>query len=347
MYKVTIIGNFSFGRNDHGGQTTKTHNVYNALCNALGKVNVKAVDTYGGWRFLFRMPVVLWSTLRTAQNIIILPAHRGVRTVAPLLIILNGLFHRRIHYCVIGGWLADMMKKKPLLRLFLKHIYCIYTETNSMRKDLQQLGFHNVQVMPNFKEIPIRSLESIKAQKFVEPYPLCTFSRVTPQKGIEQAVEVVNAINAHYGRCVFTLDIYGQIDKGEETWFENFQRTFPIYVKYVGQVPPEKSLNVLSRYFLLLFPTLFYTEGMPGTILDAYSSGLPIISSIWKNYYDIVDEGETGIGYSFGDLNQMKDALLHIAENPELLTPMRYHCLQKAKMYQPQEVIKILLSQFE
>ena len=116
MYKVSVIGNFSFGRNDHGGQTTKTHNVYNALCNVLGKDNVSAVDTFGGVRFFLRMPVVLWSALRTAQNIIILPAHRGVRTIAPLLIILNGLFHRRIHYCVIGGWLADMVKKKPLMR---------------------------------------------------------------------------------------------------------------------------------------------------------------------------------------------------------------------------------------
>ena len=345
MYKVSVIGNFSFGRNDHGGQTTKTHNVYNALCNVLGKDNVSAVDTFGGVRFFLRMPVVLWSALRTAQNIIILPAHRGVRTIAPLLIILNGLFHRRIHYCVIGGWLADMVKKKPLLSFFLKRIYCIYTETNSMQTNLQQQGFRNVQVMPNFKDIPIRSAESINTQIFAEPYPLCTFSRVTPQKGIEQAISEVKQANESLGRDVFEFTIYGQVDKGGEAWFESLMNGLPKYIKYGGLIVPDKSVEVLQKYWLLLFPTYYEGEGFAGTMLDAMATGLPIIATDWHNNAEVIHNGENGFLVQIKNSNSIADILVQVAQNPELLTPIRYNCLQTAKNYQPQEVIKILLSQ--
>jgi hypothetical protein len=57
---------------------------------------------------------------------------------------------------------------------------------------------------------------------------------------------------------------------------------------------------VLKDYFALLFPTHFYTEGIPGTVIDAYAAGIPVISAKWESYSDVIDEGVTGIGYKDG-----------------------------------------------
>ena len=35
----------------------------------------------------------------------------------------------------------------------------------------------------------------------------------------------------------------------------------------------EKTVKTLENYYLLLFPTKFRTEGIPGTIIDALSAG--------------------------------------------------------------------------
>ena len=42
----------------------------------------------------------------------------------------------------------------------------------------------------------------------LKPLPLCTFSRVMKEKGIEDAVYAVRTVNEHFGRTVYTLDIY-------------------------------------------------------------------------------------------------------------------------------------------
>ena len=62
----------------------------------------------------------------------------------------------------------------------------------------------------------------------------------------------------------------------------------------------------MKYYFALLFPTRFYTEGIPGTILDAYAAGIPVICSRWESCADVVDDGVTGITYPFEDMQMLK-----------------------------------------
>lgn len=52
------------------------------------------------------------------------------------------------------------------------------------------------------------------------------------------------------------------------------KKKFPPYIKYCGTVSFDKTTEVLKEYFALVFPTRFYTEGIPGTIIDAFASGL-------------------------------------------------------------------------
>lgn len=52
---------------------------------------------------------------------------------------------------------------------------------------------------------PIKCNNNITKQ---EPLRLCTFSRVMKEKGIEDAVNAVEAVNEYFGRLVYTLDIW-------------------------------------------------------------------------------------------------------------------------------------------
>lgn len=85
-------------------------------------------------------------------------------------------------------------------------------------------------------------------------------------------------------------------------------------------------METLKNYFALVFPTLFYTEGIPGTIIDAYAAGLPVISSKWESYDDVIEDNITGVGYEFGS----DDALVEILEmdKGQILKNNRYErCL--------------------
>lgn len=114
-------------------------------------------------------------------------------------------------------------------------------------------------------------------------------------------------------------------------------------IRYCGIVNPEKSVETLRKYDALLFPTLFRTEGLPGTIIDAYAAGLPIISSKWESFNDIVEDKKTGIGYNFGDYESLVKTLEWAVFHRETLDKMRGNCIRKASEFLPETVMSELL----
>lgn len=342
MNKLCVIGNFGSGNGSYDGQTVKTHNTYQALCNILGTQNVTFINTNGG---LKKMPVLIFKTILATyqnQNIIMLPAQNGLKLFAPLLSLLSRISDCKMYYVVIGGWLPDVLRVNTFLRKSLMNFCGIYVETNTMKTGLEEDGLKNIYIFPNFKNIKVLNESELVITK-KEPFKLCTFSRVMKEKGIEDAVNAVKAVNDKIGRNVYTLDIYGQIDKEQIDWFAKLQKTFPDYVEYKGLVPFDKTTEVIKDYFLLLFPTKFFTEGIPGTIIDAYAAGVPVVCSKWQSFADLVDD-TVGYGYEFSSEKALEDLLRKIYfEDIDKISAMKKACILKSGQYMPEKVIKILV----
>lgn len=344
LKKVSIIGHFGFGENSLGGQTIKTKTVTQEIVFNFGNDQVIQIDTHGGKKALPRLLLQSISALRKTRNVIILPAHNGLRVFVPVLNFFNKVFRRKLFYVVIGGWLPSYLKDKKGLTKKLKKFNGIFVETNSMKSALENMGFENVKVMPNCKKLQIlKEGELVYPQG--EPYKLCTFSRVMKEKGIEDAVNAVKAVNEELGRTVYTLDIYGQVDERQTEWFENLKQEFPEYIKYGGLVPFDKSVEILKDYLALLFPTYYEGEGFAGTILDSFSAGVPIIASDWRYNAEIVKNGESGYIFVARNCLELQEILKDTASNAQNLLNMKYNCLQKAEKFLPSNVIKVLIEQ--
>lgn len=346
LKKVCIIGHFGFGKELLNGQTVKAKILAAELQRVLGEEQVLLADTHGGVKALLKLPLQTFRAMRGCENVVILPAHKGLRIVTPMLSFWRLFFKRRLHYAVIGGWLAGFLEGKKGLEKQLKKFTGIYAETNTMKKALEGRGFPNVYVMPNCKQLTPLEKEQLPAEQ-KEPYRLCTFSRVMEQKGIGDAVAAVKNANAALGRVAYALDIYGPVDGAQTQWFQQLQTEFPDCVRYGGAVPFDKSVEVLKDYFALLFPTKYYTEGIPGTVIDAYAAGVPVISARWESFSDLIDEGITGYGYEFGSQAALEAQLEQAAREPERILKLKENCLLKARDYIPENAVAILLENME
>lgn len=341
--KVSVLGHFGEGENLLNGQTVKTKIVTEELQNQLGNDQVLKIDTHGGCKTLLKAPFQAFVALKKSTNVLIFPAHNGLRVYAPLLFALRPCFKKRkLHYVVIGGWLPQFLTKRRSLSKKLRKFDGIYVETITMKKALEEQGFTNVFVMSNCKKLRILAEQELVYPSGI-PYKLCTFSRVMKEKGIETAVNVIRRINEELGYTAYSLDIYGQVDTSQIEWFNNLKSQFPEYIRYCESIDPDKSVEILQNYFALLFPTHFYTEGIPGTIIDAYAAGIPVISAKWESYSDIVDEGITGIGYDFDDEDQFEDILLQVARNPKSILDLKDNCIDKARNYIPANVLGVIV----
>ena len=339
---ATVIGHFGFGIESLDGQTVKTKNITAELERRYGVAEIQKIDTHGGIRTLLKAPAQVCKALSSSQNVIILPAHNGIRVYIPLLKWMGSFYkHVKIHYVVIGGWLPEFLQKHPHLAKQLKRIDGIYVETRTMKTALEQQGFRNIYILPNFKSLHILD-ESELVYCTEEPLKLCTFSRVMREKGIEDALDAVKAVNEHYGRTVYSLDIYGQIDAGQTEWFANLRESFPDYVQYRGVVPFGQSVETLKDYFALLFPTFYDGEGFAGTLIDSFSAGVPVVSSDWRYNAELVDEGKTGTLFALRDVVGCASKLSYIAEHIDEWNQMKSHCIEKANEYRPERAIEML-----
>ena len=336
MKKLGIIGHYGSNKTFLDGQTVKTKTLTKEFENQLG--DVYKVDTYGGKKAYVKLFFKCFSALKKCKNVIILPAHNGLRVFVPLLTLFNKVFKRKLYYFVIGGWLVKYLENKKRLTKQLKRFDGIFVETNTMKKALDEIGFTNVKVIPNCKDLKILN-EGELVYSTSKPYNLCTFSRVCKQKGIEDAVKSVIKANTYFGEIRYTLDIYGQVDQSEQEWFNSLEKDFPSFIRYKGTINFNDSVDVLKNYFALIFPTKFYTEGVPGTIIDAYASGIPVISSRWESYNDVISEDITGVGYDFNDQNGILELLKRedLAEN---LNALKINCIKYAEYYSVKNVVK-------
>lgn len=336
--KILVVGAFDFVNFDSGGQPVKTRELYYALQKKYGESNVSYFETEG-WKKSFLCKIIKISKdIHNSDAVIMLPAANGVK-VLPYLLFFAKRKNTKLFYSVIGGWLSTLLQNKPLLTSMLKKFNGVWVETTSMKSALEKMGFQNIAVVKNFKTLNIIKESDIN-NDYQYPLRLCTFSRVLEKKGIGDAVKAIIYVNQRFKKVVYTLDIFGPIDEEYADEFAKMQESFPNYIQYKGEAKPNESVEILRNYFALLFPTKFYTEGIPGTIIDAYSAGIPVISSLWRNASDIFISNKTGIGYDFGDYNQFLEILIRVADNPLEMVQMRPNCLKMAYSCSPEIVIK-------
>lgn len=342
MKKICIVGHFNFKGELSGGQTIKTHIISDAIKNNTNnQVKIFKIDT-ANWKRknILLMFKILLNFFR-CKDVIFLPAQNGIKVFLPLFTVLKILFKVKLHYIVTGAWLANLVKRKHKYVNLLKKIDYIYVQTSVLKNSLCDIGIcKNLVLMPNFKHFD--KINEVFKKDYSYPFKLCVLSRIEEKKGILEAIEVVSKLNESLLEPKCELDIYGPVKKEfEDDFYMSLKKTN--CVKYLGNLHYSKINSVLKNYNLLLFPTKYFTEGLPGTIIDAYSSGVPVLASRWASSSEFIIENKTGLTYEFDNRDDFANKLHYLISKPELIKTMKKYCLNEAQKYHEVNVIKILL----
>lgn len=333
---VCVVGNYGDKKVLTDGQGIKTLELYESLKKRYGYKEVSKVNLFKKNKFILSVKLIY--QLIKCDNLIILVSKNGRKTVIPFLVLLNKIFKKNIYHSLIGSTTHQTLQENPKLINCYNQLAGNWSETMTEKKLLEDCGLKNVRVIKNFKNLyPLEENELIYNSK--KPFRFCTFSRVEEMKGIPNIVRIINEINHNHGEIICTLDIYGYVMDNYKSDFEILKNEFGDAIRYCGIVDFDKSVQVLKEYYMLLFPTKYYTEGIPGTILDAFSAGLPIICSEWESCYDIISS-EVGVVYEFNNDNALLLAIENSIARPEVINKMKKACLNEARKYSSVEVIK-------
>jgi glycosyltransferase involved in cell wall biosynthesis len=198
---------------------------------------------------------------------------------------------------------------------------------NSVYKNFY--GLSNTVVLQNFRLVPQNPLQKVTAPS--DSVQLVYLSRVAEEKGIFDLIQAVKEINQEAGTVHFSLDIYGPIDLDSSTRQIFFGALTPNIV-YKGTVKPEKSIETLSRYHLLCFPTKL-REGTPGVIAESLIAGTPILSSNFAQAKELIAVGKDGFLFQISSFDSLKDSLKQIYLSRGKLIEMRSEALKMSVQF--------------
>lgn len=334
--RIAVVGHFGGNESFYDGQTVKTIAIYDAL-KRYGIQKIDKIDTFYIRRNPLKFAIQFAKAAAVDKKFIVLLSDKGRKVLFPILYTMSKAGKDVYHYG-IGGRLAREVREKENWKKYVSSFKGNWLESIELVEDLRAQGVNNAIYLPNFKKLHILQKSELR-KEYSAPYKLCTFSRVMAEKGIEDAIAAVQKINNIYGKQIVTLDIYGQIDKG---YVERFNEVIKKSdsCNYCGVVDADKSVEAIKDYYLLLFPTRWRHEGIPGTIIDGMSAGLPVVARRWQYCDEMIRHGYNGYSYDFDKPELLMDTILYAINHKEETIRMKANCVDKAYEYSEEKVIR-------
>ena len=328
MKKILMITCLSTSKEKYDGEYIKNTLIYETL-KKKAAVDVISVSTHK----IFNTLKIAWFAL-TKKNkydlVIISKDPHGANIMHKIMKLVN-FSMKKVIYFEIGPFLYNRILDGTIKKETFLGDGLIVVETNSMKNELLSLGFDDkrIEVFPNFK--PVFDIGIIEKEYPKETLKLVYLSRIEEKKGIYELIDSLIDLNNKSIR--FELDIYGRPQTNEE--YERIKKLVNqfSFIKYKGKIDliTKDNYVVLSKYDLHVFPTL-YPEGFPGTLIDFFIAGVPTLSSSFARANEILSDKDSVI-FVQGDINDLKNKLLFIYENQNILTKLSHNTIAKKEYY--------------
>jgi glycosyltransferase involved in cell wall biosynthesis len=279
--RIGFVGTLGHGRPPNG-QTRKAREVLDLLRRTGRSVGVADVSRPAR---VVRIVPMAWR----GDTLVIVLNRKGL-WIALALAGAMGVVRRRrrsvVVVPVVGGWLADQLARRRPLRWLARGVDDFLVESPRLVDDLRRLGLPASE-LANFRHLPID--RGRVRRRVAEPLRLCFAGRVRVDKGVVLAAELVTRLIEE--GVPARLDVYGPVEEAEA--LDRALRR-PHVAYRGGYETPDEAVELLSGYDLLVLPSSYPGECMPGVVVEAAFAALPAVVSDWKDLGTIVDDGVTG-----------------------------------------------------
>ena len=138
-----------------------------------------------------------------------------------------------------------------------------------------------------------------------------------PRKGQRYLVEAISGLRERLGGQVQLVIVGDGEDRGRLSE-QIEERGLSGAVILAGRV--EHASSLLKAFDLLAMPSLM--EALPFALLEAMAAGLPVVaSSVW-GIPEVVTDGETGLLVPPADVGALEQAIMKLAQDPDLRVQM-------------------------
>lgn len=186
--------------------------------------------------------------------------------------------------------------KKIAINFALKNADTLFFETKYLVEYFKKFNEKTIW-FPNVRKKHTFASPSIFQKRFIY------VGHIKEEKGIIELADAANMLNDSY-----TIDAYGFITEPD---LENKINSSKL--NYKGALDSNKVIDTMSMYDALILPS--YREGYPGVIIEAFSLGLPIISTSLPSLKELVEDNYNGFLCEPKSVNDLLKAIQKINED--------------------------------
>ena len=316
---IRYIGNFP---PPFGGVTIKNRLLFDTLS------QYAPVGRFAEWKHIpkkvhqiFNMLLALVS--RNPLIIGISAAGGKSRLLTKLLYLCNKRTMQRSVYFMMGGLEAGRIAANPEELKWYGNYHKIYAETRSMVACLQNAGLTNVGFYPNCRRKPDRP--TTVSENRNDPLKCVFFSLIQPMKGADEILIAAEQLPD----VEFTF--WGHISPEYRDEFLSEIENLP-NAKYLGVFSgsSEEVYAELASHDLLLLPTKWASEGVPGILPEAKIAGIPAIVSNMSYNAELIEDGVAGTVLQENTADALAEAIRRYDADRDLLHLHKENALRSA-----------------
>lgn len=294
------------------------HNVFPlvspSIYYALKKTDIPVVQTVHNYRFLCANGLLLNNKGEICERC------KGGNFFNAII----GRCYRNSYFETLGMTMTLCLHRK--LRTFANKIDVFISPSAFLKKKLIEGGIpeKKIVVKPHF----------VKCGEIKPSYEFdnCAvyMGRLSREKGL---FTLLGAWKKIFG---ITLKIIGEGPIRNE--LENFVIQEKISnVEFLGYIGGPKRFETLKKAMFMVFPSEWY-ENFPYAIVESFACGVPVIASRIGGMEELIEEGQNGLLFGPGNIEDLRKKILYFIENPKLIIPMRRYARETAEKKYSSEI---------
>ena len=202
-------------------------------------------------------------------------------------------------------------------------------EISEMMKDNKHT---NIRVIPNFLS------EYSKLENVSRKNKVVTVGRIHEVKGFERLIDIWALVKKDNDEV---LEIIGDGDETIKSSLQNKITELGLEKSVVlkGALSHDEVLKEMLESKLYVMTS--YSEAFPFVLLEAMSSGLPVVAfDVRVGPRAIITDGKDGFLIKDGDNRLFADKLYEMLSNDDMIDELSKNAIKKADMFSEEEVIK-------
>lgn len=253
----------------------------------------------------------------------------GKKYKIPVVFTYHTLYTHYAHYVPLVPKSITQFLIHYWVKRFCSKVNALIAPSNSLKNELKSHGITTpITVLPS-SILPLFYASHVQTNKKLGTQLICV-CRFTPEKNLFFLLDTFAQLPKNFQ---LTLIGFGMLEQELRTY--TYTLNVVDRVQFIIKPPKEEIARAYQKADICIFSSVTETQGL--VLAEAMASGLPVVALHGPGVIDIVEHGVNG--FIVHTQTDMRNAIMRIAHDSELLQKLSAGALQTAKGYRPEVLV--------